>query len=112
MNLGMLTLSDAGVWRLNLTNSGDRQVLLGVAKVYVLVEGLTCKDLGGIFESKTRCESESICSQMLSLGATGSVKVKVYLGVMGHVVAVDGDLDGVAHEEEHHNGHQSEHPLL
>ena len=45
-------------------------------------------------------------------GLTGSVKVKFNLCVVGHVVAVDGDLDGVAHQEKHHNGHQSEHPLL
>ena len=47
-------------------------------------------------------------------GLTEPVKVKVtfYLGVVDHVVAVDGNLDGVAHKEKHHNGHQSEHPLL
>ena len=47
-------------------------------------------------------------------GLTERVKVKVtfYLGVVDHVVAVDGDLDGVAHKEKHHNGNKSEHPLL
>ena len=46
-------------------------------------------------------------------GLTGSVKVKFNLGVVGHVVAVDGDkIDGVAHKEKHHDCHQSEHPLL
>ena len=40
-------------------------------------------------------------------GRQGFVKVNVRfdLGVVGHVVAVDGKLDGVAHKEEHHDGH-------
>ena len=39
--------------------------------------------------------------------------MKFNLGVVGHVVAVDGDkIDGVAHKEKHHDCHQSEHPLL
>ena len=33
------------------------------------------------------------------------VNVRFDLGVVGHVVAVDGELDGVAHQEEHHDGH-------
>ena len=31
---------------------------------------------------------------------------------MGHVIAVDGKLDGVAHQEEHHDGHQREHSFF
>ena len=35
-----------------------------------------------------------------------------YLGVVSHVVAVDGKLDGVADKEEDHDGHQGKHSLL
>ena len=62
---------------LHNTNPGYCQVLLGVAKVEVLVEGLTSQDLGG--------ESESRCGQMLStrVWVEGSGKVKFYLVVRG-----------------------------
>ena len=35
-----------------------------------------------------------------------------YLGVVSHVVTVDGKLDGVADKEEDHDGHQGKHSLL
>ena len=40
------------------------------------------------------------------------VNVRFDLGVVSHVVAVDGELDGVAHQEEHHDGHQREHSFF
>ena len=79
--------------------------MLGVAKIHVWIKGLTGEDLG-VSEIKIKCESE-ILGLAWRPGRQDSMKLNVRfdLGVVGHVVAVDGELDGVAHQEEHHDGH-------
>ena len=42
-------------FRDRLTNPGDCEVLLGVAKIHVWIKGLTGEDLG---VSKIKCESD------------------------------------------------------